>query len=276
MRRRGRARPRGKSGRNSRNDRALPQHDLPRTPGGPRMPPAEPTISMRRNFKTVFAPPPTVSIDPVVNPGPVASTSRRRSIRTAPGPSPGSNTRQTTATVGVPPVRGTADPGPLWCETYGGDDTCSKPLFGNTTQAFNRTINEPNINSYYGVDPVPLEPNTNYIVRLHAENPGGAVTTAAAPFKQARFRLWRHPSMAALGLTEPRSAAESIPKFSCQIRVRMGGQGRGRRRKLIRVPRPALPKGLPVADNALHTVSTAGDEPIAGHRLPLSDSSRLH
>ena len=72
---------------------------------------------------------------------------------------------------------------PLWCEAYGGDDSCSKPLFGNTPQPFNRTINEPNINTYFGPDPLPLEPNTNYMVRVHAQNPGGDSISPALPFK---------------------------------------------------------------------------------------------
>ena len=107
------------------------------------------------NFKTVFAPAPTVTMNPIVNPGPTSveatatiNPNGNRTIAWFEYSSDGGQSWRFAPYGDYGEI-----PAPVWCEAYGGDDSCSLPIFGNTPQLFVRTINERNINHYFGPDP---------------------------------------------------------------------------------------------------------------------------
>ncbi len=210
------------------------------------------------NFKTVFAPAPTVTMNPIVNPGPTSveatatiNPNGNRTIAWFEYSSDGGQSWRFAPYGDYGEI-----PAPVWCEAYGGDDSCSLPLFGNTPQLFVRTINERNINHYFGPDPLLLEPNTSYLVRVHARNPGGDSVSPALPFKTKTIPPVVQTLNGNGGPTEAKLSANINPKNAPVTYQFEWGVKEGDEDETYENLDPVPPEALSLADNAFHLATT--------------------
>ena len=245
-----------RTGRN-RTDRAVPQHDLPRPPGGRERRRAE--LSRSAQLHDGLRPAADGDDEPGRQP---RSERRRRHVDDQSERHPDHRLvrilgRQRPQLEGRS-LRGQPElPGPALVRNVRRRRLLQQTALRqharsrSTGRSTNRTSTATS-----GSTRIPLEPNTNYIVRIHAQNAGGASTSPALPFKTKSLPPVVQTLNGTGGPNSAQLSAKINPKNAPVTYQFEWGVKEGEDDETYENLDPIPGEGLPLADNAMHLVST--------------------
>jgi hypothetical protein len=146
------------------------------------------------------------------------------------------------------------EPAPLACKTFA--YPCPPTLEGNSAVPFDAKINEHDYNTNLkAIDR--LEPNTTYLLRIHAQNAGGAIESSNGTFKTSPVP----PVVQSLGVV-PTPHGSSLwgrvnPRNNAVTYQFEWGPLSGEGDETYENVSPASPQALGASDNALHSVTSS-------------------